>query len=129
MSLFSEAEMQRICDFIGDSENSVLVTFRQKYGPTRLKKIWFKSLEGVINEESCISWWSSAGQMGLLECDTQTGTSVYAQWILGDFNELIGLFEIDEDEVVSIREGFDSANVASSAMRALRIGETGGEKE
>jgi limonene-1,2-epoxide hydrolase len=40
-----------------------------------------------------------------------------------------GVFEVSDDELLDIRDGFDSGTVISSAMRALRIGETGGEKE
>jgi len=36
----------------------------------------------------------------------------------------MGVFKIDDEELTSIREGFESGNVTSSAMRVVRIGET-----
>ncbi|MHA2070618.1 MAG: hypothetical protein ACW985_02385, partial [Candidatus Thorarchaeota archaeon] len=73
----------------------------------------------------CLSWWSSTGTMGLLECETTENKLIYGQWALSDVTQLIGVFEIDDDEIVNIRDGFDAGNVVSSEMRAIRIGETG----
>jgi len=67
--------------------------------------------------------------MGLLECETKTGLHIYGQWTLADKNELLGVFKVDHEEVKNIRNGFDAGNVTSPAMRAIRIGETGGESE
>ena len=53
----------------------------------------------------------------------------YGQWVLDDETSLIGVFEIDGEELVNIRTGFDAQSVTDSAMRAMRIGESGGELE
>ncbi len=73
----------------------------------------------------CINWWSSSGTLGLIECETSNGRIIFGQWALGDHNELIAIFEVDDDEIVNIKDGFDAGNVSSFAMRAIRIGETG----
>ncbi len=72
-----------------------------------------------------VNWWSSSGTVGLLESELEGGGTVYGQWMLCEYNELLGVFEVSEADVVNIKEGFDSGNVASFAMRAIRIGETG----
>ena len=43
--------------------------------------------------------------------------------------EFLTCREVDEEDLVNIRDGFDAGSVVSSEMRAMRIGETGGEKE
>jgi len=77
----------------------------------------------------CLSWWSGGGNIGLLECEMENGMNIYGQWVLDDDQKLLNIMEIDEEEVVNIREGFDAGTVVSSEMRAMRIGESGGEKE
>ncbi|UCE09557.1 MAG: hypothetical protein JSW61_11375 [Candidatus Thorarchaeota archaeon] len=125
MSLFSDAELGLIKDKIRDIKGNLLITFRNRFGPTRLKELWLGHLEGLGIVAPCISWWSSSGTVGLLECESDSGFTVYGQWTLDDKNELIGVFDVSNEEIAGIREGFDAGNVTSSAMRALRIGETG----
>jgi hypothetical protein len=86
-------------------------------------------IEEIAGVVSCISWWSSGGNIGLLECETKTGMKVYGQWALDDNHELVIVREVDEEDLVNIRDGFDAGSVISSEMRAIRIGESGGEKE
>jgi limonene-1,2-epoxide hydrolase len=50
---------------------------------------------------------------------------ILGQWALGDETKLMGMFDVSDDEIVNIRDGFDAGNVTSPAMRAIRIGETG----
>ena len=86
-------------------------------------------LEEIEEVDSCLNWWSSGGTIGLLECETINGMKIYGQWILDDKHELIAVREVDEEDLVNIRDGFDAGSVVSSEMRAMRIGESGGEKE
>ncbi|MHA2161879.1 MAG: hypothetical protein ACXAEB_00230 [Candidatus Thorarchaeota archaeon] len=109
--------------------SNILITFRNKYGPTKLKELWMSLMEEIGRPGKCTSWWTSAGTVGLFECETEGDWNVYGQWVLDDEIELLGVFEVGDDELLDIRDGFDSGTVVSSAMRALRIGESGGEKE
>lgn len=129
MSLFTPTEMETISNFIKDNVGHILITFRQKFGPTKLKQIWSDFIENMGSSERCVSWWTSAGTVGLLECEIQDGVHVYGQWVLDDENKLIGIFKVEDDEVLNIRDGYDAGVVTSAAMRAYRIGETGGAKE
>ncbi len=126
MTLFSSEEQQRILKELNGKSKNVLITFRNRHGPTRLEKLWGQLLEELgVKYTRCINWWSSSGTLGLLECETETGMMIYGQWMLHDSNELLGVFQLDDDEVIHIKDGFDSGNVSSAAMRAIRIGETG----
>jgi hypothetical protein len=125
MSLFSKSELNLIKEKIQELNDNLLITFRNRHGPTRLKELWLRHLVDLGIEAPCISWWSSSGTVGLLECELDSGFSVYGQWALDDKNELIGVFEVSNEDIASIRDGFDAGNVTSSAMRAFRIGETG----
>ncbi|MFX0053648.1 MAG: hypothetical protein ACFFAX_01495 [Promethearchaeota archaeon] len=125
MPLFTDREMHSINEELKEKRGHILITFRNKHGPTRLGKLWDELILQMGYQGKCLSWWSSTGTMGLLECETTENKLIYGQWALGDETQLIGVFEIDDDEVVDIREGFDAGNVISSEMRAIRIGETG----
>ncbi|MHA1963164.1 MAG: hypothetical protein ACXACG_04255 [Candidatus Thorarchaeota archaeon] len=129
MKLFSDEELQVINKELLGKTGYFLIAFRNKHGPTLLKKLWTEMLEELGHTVKCLSWWSSAGRIGLLECDTENGLSVFGQWALDDKQELLNVMELDEDELGNIRDGFDAGTVTSSAMRAYRIGESGGEKE
>lgn len=129
MKLFSESEQETISNHLQGMKGSFLITFRNKHGPTKLKQLWIEMLEEFTQIVSCLSWWSSGGNIGLLECETGNGMNVYGQWVLDDKHELIAVREVDEEDLVNIRDGFDAGSVVSSEMRAMRIGESGGEKE
>jgi hypothetical protein len=129
MRLFSDSESDIICNQLSGKKGSYLITFRNKHGPTKLKKLWTEMLQEIDEVVSCLSWWSSGGHIGLLECETTSGLSVYGQWVLDDNHELIAIRQVDEEDLVNIRDGFDAGTVISSEMRAMRIGESGGEKE
>jgi hypothetical protein len=129
MKLFSNSEWETISNFLRGKEGSFLITFRNKHGPTKLKQLWTEMLEEIVEVATCLSWWSSGGNMGLLECETKTGINIYGQWVLDDNHELLSVQEIEEEDIVNIRDGFDAGSVVSSEMRAIRIGESGGEKE
>ncbi len=129
MNLFSDAELKIIKEELHGKKGHFLIAFRNKHGPTLLKKLWTEMLEELGHPVRCLSWWSGAGRIGLLECETENGLSVFGQWVLEDKQELLKVMKLDEEEVVNIRDGFDAGTVTSSAMRALRIGESGGEKE
>ncbi len=129
MSLFTPTEVEQILRFCKENAGNILVTFRQKFGPTKLKELWIELIEQLGSSESCVNWWTSAGTIGLLECEIREGVHVYGQWVLDDDNQLIGVFTVDDDEVLNIRDGFDAGVVTSAAMRAYRIGESGGAKE
>ena len=106
-----------------------MIAFRNKYGPTRLKQLWTELLDELGYPGKCLSWWSSAGTIGLLECETENGLSIFGQWTLDDNHELLNVIEVSNNDLVNIRNGFDAGSVTSDAMRALRIGESGGAKE
>ncbi|MGD9397046.1 MAG: hypothetical protein PVJ05_11505 [Candidatus Thorarchaeota archaeon] len=129
MKLFSDEELEVINKELLGKTGHFLIAFRNKHGPTLLKKLWTEMLEELGHRVKCLSWWSSAGRIGLLECETENGLSVYGQWALHDEQELLNVMELDESELTNIRDGFDAGTVTSSAMRAYRIGESGGEKE
>ena len=129
MKLFSESEWETIRNMLQDKEGSFLITFRNRHGPTKLKELWTEMLEEFAEIGSCVSWWNSGGNIGLLECETNTGNSIYGQWVLDDEHKLLSVREVDEEDLVNIRDGFDAGTVISSEMRAIRIGESGGEKE
>ena len=129
MKLFSESEQETISNHLQEKKGSYLITFRNKHGPTKLKQLWIEMLEEIIEVVSCLSWWTSGGNIGLLECETNVGMNIYGQWVLDDKHELIAVREVDEEDLVNIRDGFDAGTVVSSEMRAMRIGESGGEKE
>jgi len=129
MKLFSSAETEKIRNYFKDKTGSHLITFRNKHGPTKLKQLWIELLTELGHPVKCLSWWSSGGNIGLLECDTDNGLNIYGQWVLDDEQKLLALMKIEEEDLVNIREGFDAGIVTSSEMRAIRIGETGGEKE
>ena len=125
MELFSSSELERIRKHMEKREGNILITFRNKYGPTKLKVLWGELLQSFDISVECINWWSSSGNIGLLECETDDGIHIFGQWALSEDNALLGLFTLSDDEIVNIRDGFDAGNVTSSAMRAIRIGETG----
>ncbi len=125
MKLFSSSETQRISHSINTKPGSYVISFRNKHGPTRLKELWLDFLGDLGLQTDCVSWWSSSGTVGLLECEPRKGVILYGQWVLADDNELIAVLEVDEEDLGNIREGFDAGNVTSYAMRAIRIGETG----
>jgi hypothetical protein len=125
MELFTKKEVDKIAEGLRGVKGSILITFRNRHGPTKLMELWTGLLSGLGFEGKCLNWWSSSGTMGLIECDIDSNITIYGQWALADENELIGIFEVDNDEVVNIREGFDAGNVVASEMRAIRIGETG----
>ncbi|MFW9888113.1 MAG: hypothetical protein ACFFER_08025 [Candidatus Thorarchaeota archaeon] len=123
--MFTDREMHSINEELKGKLGHILITFRNKHGPTKLGKLWDELILQMGYQGKCLSWWSSTGTMGLLECETTENKLIYGQWALGDETQLIGIFEIDDDELANIREGFDAGNVMSSEMRAIRIGETG----
>ncbi|TFF95971.1 hypothetical protein EU546_02335 [Candidatus Thorarchaeota archaeon] len=94
-----------------------------------MKLLWTELLAEIGHPVSCLSWWSASSTIGLLECQTENGLNVYGQWVLDDEQKLLRVMEIDDEDLVNIRDGFDAQTVTDSAMRAIRIGETGGEKE
>jgi len=125
MSLFTPDEMVLIRKEIESKSENILVTFKSNHGPTKLKELWISLLEELGHSTDCLHWWSSSGTLGLLECDIPNGKSFYGQWALSDDTKLIGVFEISDEDLVDIREGYDAGNVVSPEMRAIRIGETG----
>ncbi len=125
MELFTKNETKKIAEGLQGAQGSVLVTFRNKHGPTKLLELWTGLLSRLGYSGKCLNWWSSSGTLGLIECDIDSSVTIYGQWALAEKNELIGVFEVDNDDVVNIREGFDAGNVVASEMRAIRIGETG----
>jgi hypothetical protein len=129
MTLFSDTEKKRIVDVLQSTKNNVLITFRQKHGPTQLKRVWTDFIQDIGLPDNCVSWWSGAGSLGLLECETSEGPNLYGQWVLDEKNHLLGVFEVTNDELVNIRQGYDAQSVTDSAMRAMRIGDSGGELE
>ena len=129
MKLFSGEELQIINKELLGKTGHYLIAFRNKHGPTLLKKLWIEMLESMGSPVKCLSWWSGAGKMGLLECETENGLFVFGQWVLDEKEELLNIMKLDENEVGNIRDGFDAGTVTSSAMRAYRIGESGGDKE
>ncbi|MHA2425525.1 MAG: hypothetical protein ACXAEF_12110 [Candidatus Thorarchaeota archaeon] len=129
MTLFSDIEIKRIVDLAESTKENVLITFRQKHGPTQLMRVWTDFLKKIGLPDKCVSWWSGAGSLGLLECEREDGPNIYGQWVLDDKNHLLGVFEVSNAEVRNIRQGYDAQSVTDSAMRAIRIGESGGELE
>ncbi|TFG34887.1 hypothetical protein EU527_00865 [Candidatus Thorarchaeota archaeon] len=129
MKLFSDSEKRTISNFLEGKTGIFLIAFRNKHGPTKLKQLWAELLDDIAHPVKCLSWWSSGGNVGLLECETENGLSIYGQWVLDDEQKLLNVMEIDEEDIVNIRDGFDAGVVISSEMRAIRIGESGGEKE
>ncbi len=129
MKLFSDSERETISRQLNGKKGSYLITFRNKHGPTKLKQLWTEMLDEIDEVVSCLSWWSSGGNLGLIECETNNGLNIYGQWVLDDNHELIAIREVDENDLINIRDGFDAGTVISSEMRAIRIGESGGEKE
>lgn len=129
MKLFSGEELEIINKELLGKTGHYLIAFRNKHGPTLLKKLWIEMLESLGTPVKCLSWWSGASSVGLLECETETGLFVFGQWVLDDKEELLNVMKLDENEVRNIRDGFDAGTVTSSEMRAMRIGESGGEKE
>jgi len=126
MTLFSEAERQLILERLNGRKGNFVIAFRNRHGPTRLHKLWTELLEDLgLKHKRCINWWSSAGTVGLLECEIDDDLMIYGQWMLCDRDELLGVFSVADEEVVNIKDGFDAGNVSSVAMRAIRIGETG----
>jgi hypothetical protein len=125
MGLFSSSELERIREHTEKREGNVLITFRNKYGPTKLKSLWNETLQWLGFSIECINWWSSSGTIGLLECEIEEDFHIFGQWALADENALLGIFTLTDAEIMNIREGFDAGNVTSFAMRAIRIGETG----
>jgi len=125
MRLFSEPEMESIRRELKGKEGNVLITFLNSHGPTRLKSLWKEMLAELGHPGKCLSWWTSSGTIGLLECRINQNFSIYGQWALADDTKLKGVFEVADEELVNIRQGFDAGNVTSSAMRLIRIGETG----
>ena len=129
MKLFSDSEIETISKFLEGKTGSFLIAFRNRHGPTKLRKLWIELLSDITHPVKCLSWWSSGGNFGLLECETENGLKVYGQWVLDDDHKLLNIMEIDEEDIVNIRDGFDAGIVTSSEMRAMRIGDSGGGKE
>jgi hypothetical protein len=129
MTLFSESETATIKDRLKGKKGNFLITFRNRHGPTRLKELWTEFLEEIDQPVKCLSWWSGSSSIGLLECETKNGLNVYGQWVLDDEHRLLSVMELDDEELTNIRDGFDAQSITDSAMRAIRIGESGGEKE
>jgi hypothetical protein len=129
MKLFSDQEINTINQKLLGKKGNFLIAFRNKYGPTRLKQLWTELLDELGHPGKCLSWWSSAGTIGLLECETENGLSIFGQWTLDDNHELLNVIEVSNNDLVNIRNGFDAGPVTSDAMRAMRIGESGGAKE
>ncbi|MDF1540494.1 MAG: hypothetical protein P1Q69_16480, partial [Candidatus Thorarchaeota archaeon] len=77
MTLFSNDEKERIRNAVETANENVLITFRQKYGPTQLKTVWTEFLETLGFSNPCVSWWSGAGSLGLLECESGSGIGVF----------------------------------------------------
>jgi hypothetical protein len=125
MELFSSSELDKIREKTEEREGNILITFRNKYGPTKLKSLWSERLQLLGFSIDCINWWSSSGNIGLLECEIEEDFHIFGQWALADENALLGVFKLTNEEILNIREGFDAGNVTSFAMRAIRIGETG----
>ncbi len=125
MALFTNDEIETIEREIQGREGHLLITFRNKFGPTKLANLWNDLLSRLGFSGKCLSWWSSSGTIGLLECEIDSSITIYGQWALSDKNELIGVFELEDEDAVNIREGFEAGNVIASEMRAIRIGETG----
>ncbi|MHA2433727.1 MAG: hypothetical protein ACXADO_10910 [Candidatus Thorarchaeota archaeon] len=125
MELFTRNEIEKIAEGLQGKKGSILITFRNRHGPTKLMELWTSVLSRFGFKGKCLNWWSSSGTLGLLECDIDSDITIYGQWALADKNELIGIFEIDDEDAVNIRDGFDAGNVIASEMRAIRIGETG----
>ena len=129
MKLFSDIETETIANELKGKKGSFLIAFRNKHGPTRLKQLWTDMLRNLDHPVSCLSWWSSAGNVELLECETENGLNIYGQWVLDENHKLLSIMEVKEEDIVNIRTGFDAGAVTSSEMRAIRIGESGGENE
>lgn len=129
MKLFSERETATIKDALEGRKGNFLITFRNRHGPTRLKKLWMEMLAEIDQPVSCLNWWSSSSTTGLLECTTEKGLNVYGQWVLDDNHGLLRVMEVEDEDLVNIRDGYDAQAVTDPAMRAIRIGESGGEKE
>ncbi|RDE11436.1 MAG: hypothetical protein C4K47_09930 [Candidatus Thorarchaeota archaeon] len=125
MTLFSDSEMGTIRQELNQRKGNVLITFRNSHGPTQLKKLWKEMLESLGHSGRCLSWWSSSGTAGLLECKVGSNLDIFGQWALAEETKLTAVLQVGDDELVNIREGFDAGNVSSSAMRLIRIGETG----
>ncbi|MHA1948651.1 MAG: hypothetical protein ACXAAO_13970 [Candidatus Thorarchaeota archaeon] len=129
MKLFSDEDLKLINQKVKGKRGNFLITFRNKHGPTRLKQLWTEMLDELGYSAKCLNWWTSAGTIGLLECEVENGLSIYGQWTLDDNHELLSILEMSDDDLVDIRDGFDAGSVTSDAMRAFRIGESGGAKE
>ncbi|MGM0687676.1 MAG: hypothetical protein ACQET3_11950 [Promethearchaeati archaeon] len=125
MNLFSEDQTRIIREKLEQKKENILITFRNPYGPTRLKRLWERFLAELGYDNECISWWSSSGIIGLLECETENGRTIYGQWALGDEVELYQVHGVSNEDIVTIKDGLGEGNIASSAMRSMRIGETG----
>lgn len=129
MTLFTADEVKKIRSILDTAKKNVMITFRQRFGPTELKEQWEELLHSLDIHNPCLSWWSGSSTMGLLECETPSGINIYGQWALHDSNSVIGIFEIDDEDLTDLRAGYDAQAVTDSAMRAIRIGESGGELE
>jgi hypothetical protein len=129
MKLFSEIETEKIANELKGKTGSFLIAFRNKHGPTMLKQLWIDMMEELDHPVKFLSWWSSTGTVGLLECETESGLNIYGQWVLDDEHKLLSVMAVKEEDLVNIRTGFDAGAVTSSEMRAIRIGESGGENE
>ncbi len=125
MTLFTELELERIQGFVRESKGHILVTFRNRLGPTRFEKEWKKIVGKMGKVSDCLNWWSSTGTAGMIECEDEHGRMIFGQWALGDETKLLGIFEVTDDDIANIRDGYDAGNVYAPEMRAIRIGETG----
>jgi len=125
MTLFSNEDHQQILNLLNNSTGSILITFRMNIGPSKLEREWKELIKDGKNMVKCIHWWSSSGSIGLIECEFEDGRMILGQWALGEEMQLLGLFEVDDNDIVNIKDGFNAGNVWAPEMRAIRIGETG----
>ncbi|MEM2143415.1 MAG: hypothetical protein QXQ81_09175 [Candidatus Thorarchaeota archaeon] len=124
MKLFSDADREMVISRLRNTREALLITFHNAHGPTALSRLWSDFMADIGLSGKCISWWSGTGNIGLIECENEDGPSIYGQWVLSDQTRLVSVIELDREDLVAIRDGFETGNVTSSVMRTIRIGET-----